>query len=360
MGIKKIDLYIMKKFLGTFFFSIVLIIGISVVFDISEKIDDFIESEAPLKAILFDYYMNFIPYFANMFSGLFTFIAAIFFTSKMAFNSEIIAILSSGISYKRMMVPYMASAAIICLFSYLLGCYIIPPANKKMVEFQYTYVKSKPVNRDRNIHRQLDPDTYIYLERYDVRNDIGKKFTIEKFDGHKLVSKMTSEAIRWDREREVWTVSSYTIRDIVGDKELITKGSKIDTTLNLRPEEFNTDDKEIDAMTQPELKQFIKQQRLRGVSAIEVFEIEQHRRVAMPFSSFILALMGVSLASRKVRGGIGLHIGFGVGLSFIYVMFQQVTKIFALSGILSPMLAMWLPNFIFAIIALFLYRSAAK
>ncbi len=358
--VKKIDSYIIRKFLGTFFFIIALIIGISIVFDLSEKIDEFIESEAPFKAIIFDYYFNFAPYFANLFSGLFTFISAIFFTSKMAFNTEIIAILSSGVSFKRLMVPYMASAAVICAFSYWLGCYIIPPANKKMVEFQYTYIRSKPLNNDKNIHRQLEPGVYIYIERYDVRNDLGNKFTIEKFEDQKLVSKLSADKIRWDREHKVWTLSSYMIRDIVDEKEYITTGTKIDTTLNLFPEEFATAERDIEAMTQPELIDFIKQQRLRGVDSLEVYEVEQHRRVAVPFSSFILALIGASLASRKIRGGIGLHLGFGIALSFSYIMFQQITKVFALSGSVSPMLSMWIPNIAFAVIAFFIYRWAAK
>lgn len=358
--IKKIDFYIIRKFLGTFFFTIVLIIGISIVFDLSEKIDDFIESEAPIKAIIFDYYFNFAPYFANLFSGLFTFISAIFFTSKMAFNTEIIAILSSGVSFRRLMLPYMVSAGFICLFSYYLGCYVIPPANKKMVDFQYAHVKSKPINMDRNIHRQLASDIYIYMGRYDVRNDMGDKFTIEKFENHKLLSKLSAEKIRWDRERKIWTLSTYTIRDIIGDKEVITTGTKKDTTLNMSPEEFSTVENDIEAMTQPDLKSFIRQQRMRGVDALEVYEVEQHRRVAVPFSSFILALIGVSLASKKIRGGIGLHLGFGIALSFAYIMFQQITKVFALSGSVSPFLSMWIPNIAFAVIAFFLYRWASR
>lgn len=357
---KIFDWYIIRKFLGTFFFTIALIIGISIIFDLSEKIDDFIESEAPVKAIIFDYYFNFAPYFANLFSGLFTFIAAIFFTSKMAFNSEIIAILSSGVSFRRLMLPYMVSAAFICVFSLVLGNYIIPPANKKMVEFQYTYIKSKPVNNEKNIHRQLEPGLYIYIERYDVRNDIGRRFSIEKFENQKLVSKLTSDNIRWDRERKVWTLSSYVIRDIFGDREVIKSGSQIDTTLNLLPEEFNTDVRDMEAMDRNELAEFVRQQKLRGVDALEPYEVEEHRRIAVPFSSFILALIGASLASRKVRGGIGLHLGFGIALSFTYIMFQQVTKVFALSGSVAPALAMWIPNLAFAVIAFFIYRWAAR
>jgi lipopolysaccharide export system permease protein len=358
--IKTLDLYIIKKFLGTFFFTIALIIGISVIFDLSEKIDDFIESEAPFKAIVFDYYMNFIPYFANLFSGLFTFLAVIFFTSKMAYNSEITAILSSGVSFKRLMVPYMISALAICIFSFSLATYIIPPANKKMTEFQYTYVKKKAINHDRNIHRQLTDSTYMYMMEYVPKDDYGKKFTLERFDGYKLTSKLSADIIRWDRETKKWTISNYIIRDIYGEKEVITSGARIDTTLAILPEEFKTNVTDIETMNQPELIEFIRQQKMRGVDALEPYEIERHRRIAVPFSAFILSLIGASLATRKLRGGIGLHLGFGIGLSFSYIMFQQISKVFALSGAVSPLVSVWIPNLLFAFIAIFIYKWAAR
>lgn len=358
--LKTFDLYIIKKFLGTFFYAIALIIGISIIFDVSENIDEFIENEAPLRAVLFDYYLNFIPYFANLFSGLFTFIAVIFFTSKMAFNSEIIALLSSGISYKRFIRPYMIAAAVIAVFSYSLGNFLIPHANKKMIEFKYMYVKRQSANNDQNIHLQIQPNIFIYMESYNERNDYGKKFSIEKFEDKKLVSKLTSDYIRWNREKKVWTVRDYVIRDIDGYNESLTKGTEIDTTLAMTPEEFKSKKEDIETMNLFELIDFINLQKLRGVDAIERYEIERHRRTAVPFSSFILALIGVSLASRKIRGGLGLHLGLGLLMAFSYIMFQQVTKIFALSGAITPLLSMWLPNFLFAGIAFILYRWAAR
>jgi lipopolysaccharide export system permease protein len=358
--LKKIDIYIIRKFLGTFFYAIGLIISISIIFDVSENIDEFIEKDVPLKAILFDYYLNFIPYFANLFSGLFTFISVIFFTSKMAFNSEIIAILSGGVSFKRLMRPYLLSALVIAIFSYSLGNFLIPPASKKMIDFKYDYVKNKKASRDRNIHQQIEPNIYIYMERFDANNDYGRKFSIEKFEDRKLVSKLTSDFIRWDREKKTWTVTNYVIRDIDGYKETITKGSKIDTTLAIFPDEFKTKKEDIQTMNYFELLDYIDLQKLRGVDAIEQYEIERHRRAAIPFSSFILTLIGVSLASRKIRGGLGLHLGLGLLLSFSYIMFQQVTKIFALSGAISPLLSMWLPNIIFAVIAFVIYRWASR
>ncbi|HKK82335.1 MAG TPA: LptF/LptG family permease [Prolixibacteraceae bacterium] len=358
--LKKIDLYIIQKFLGTFFFAIALIIGISVVFDISEKIDDFIENEAPLRAVVFDYYMNFIPYFANLFSGLFTFIAVIFFTSKLAFNSEIIAMLSSGVSFKRMLRPYMISAGVIAIFSYMLANFIIPPANQEMNDFKYTYVKDRPVNNEKNIHLQIEPNVYIYMERYNSRNDYGSNFTIERFENDKLVSKLSARYIRWDRERKDWTVTNYTIRNIDGYEESISEGAKLDTTLAIHPSDFVSTKDDMESMNLFELIDFIELQKMRGIDAIEQYAVERHRRAAVAFSSFILTLIGVSLASRKMRGGLGLHLGLGLLLSFSYIMFQQVTKIFAMSGAMSSFVAMWLPNLLYALIAYFLYRWASR
>jgi len=358
--LKTFDIYIIKKFLGTFFYAIALIIGISIVFDLTEKLDKFIQNQAPIKAIIFDYYLNFIPYFANLYSGLFLFISVIFFTSKMAFNSEIIALLSSGISFRRLMVPYLISAFVVFIFSYSLGNFVIPPANKKMIDFQFDYVKKRPANRDRDIHRQLEPNVYIYMERFDGSDDYGRKFSIERFENQKLVSKLTSDFIRWNREKKIWTITNYVIRDIKNDEEFLKKGSTIDTTLAILPDEFKTKKEDVEVMDYFELRSFIDQQKLRGVSSLEQYEVEQHRRASVPFSAFILTLIGASLSSRKVRGGIGLHLGLGIALSFTYLMFLQVAKVFALSGSVSPMMSMWIPNIIFAVIAFFIYRWAAK
>lgn len=358
--LKRFDIYIIKKFLGTFFFTLLLMISISVIFDLTEKIDNFIQNQAPLKAIIFDYYLNFIPYFANLYSGLFLFISVIFFTSKLAFNSEIIALLSSGVSYRRLMVPYIVSALIVFILSFTLGNFIIPPANKRMIDFQLDYVKRRTVNRDRDIHRQIEPNVYIYMERFDQKDDVGRKFSVEKFQDHKLVSKLTSDFIRWNREKKIWTITNYVIRDIKNDEESIRSGTTLDTTLVISPDEFKTKKEDVEIMDYFELKKFINQQRLRGVSSLEQYEIEQHRRTAVPFSAFILTIIGASLASRKVRGGIGLHLGLGILLSFTYIMFLQVAKVFALSDSVSPFISMWIPNVIFAVIAFFIYRWAAR
>lgn len=354
----KIDFYIIKKFLGTFFYAIALIISISIVFDISENIDEFMAKDVPIKAIVFDYYLNFIPYFANLFSGLFTFISVIYFTSKLAYNTEIIAILSSGVSFNRLMRPYMVGATVIVLFSYLLGNYVIPPANKKKNDFKKAYIWNKNADNERNIHRQIEPGIFVYIESYSS-NDVGYKFTIEKFVDHKLVSKLTSDYIKWDREKKKWVIREYSIRNIEGDKQTILQGSEIDTTLNMVPEDYAVDRFIVETMNLPTLNASISNLKLRGVSTTD-YEIEKHRRRAGAFSAFILTIIGVSLASRKIKGGIGFHLGLGLLLSFSYILFLQVTTVFAVSEMLSPWLAMWIPNFLYGGMAFYLFRRASR
>lgn len=357
--LRKIDFYIIRKFLGTFFFAIALIICISIVFDVSEKIDDFISKDVPLHAIILDYYVNFIPYFANLFSGLFTFIAVIYFTSKMAYNTEIIAILSSGVSFHRMMRPYVVGSAVIALFSYMLGNYIIPPSNKKRVDFTNAYIGNKKTGMETNIHRQIEPGVFVYMSSYNSSNDVGYNFTLEKFADHKLVSKMSANFIKWDRGKKKWVIHDYFTRTIDGYTEKIKRGSEIDTTLNMSPEDYQVINNVVETMTLPKLNQAIADLKLRGVNTID-YEIEKHKRRSQPFSAFILTIIGVSLASRKIKGGIGFHLGLGLLLSFSYILFMQVTTVFATSGSLYPALAMWIPNFIYGILAFYLYRRAAR
>ena len=354
----KIDFYIIKKFLGTFFYAIALIVSISIVFDISENIDDFMSKDVPLKAIVFDYYFNFIPYFANLFSGLFTFISVIYFTSKLAYNTEIIAILCSGVSFRRLMRPYMIGAAVIVLFSYLLGNYLIPPASKKKNDFKKAYIWTKRQGNDKNIHRQIEPGVFVYIDSYST-NDVGYNFTIEKFVDRKLVSKLSSDYIKWDREKKKWVINNYCIRTIDGYKETIKQGVQIDTTLNMGPEDYQVDRFIVETMTLPVLNASISNLKLRGVNTTD-YEIEKHKRLAGPFSAFILTIIGASLASRKIKGGIGFHLGLGLLLSFSYILFLQVTTVFATSGLLVPWIAMWIPNILYGGLAFYLYRWAAK
>jgi lipopolysaccharide export system permease protein len=359
--LKKIDLYILKKFLGTFFFAILLIISISVVFDFTEKVDDFIEKEAPLKAIVFDYYRNFIPYFANLFTPLFVFIAVIFFTSKMAYNTEIIAILSSGVSFRRMMYPYFLGALIIGVFSYLLGGYIIPPANQTRIKFENEFVLHKKETGLKNMHMQIEPGVFVYMGNYYSYNERGEFFSLEKFEGKDLKLKLSARSVNYDTATGNWRLKNYVMREILEDKkQIITKGNSLDTTIAMKPADFKEERKFFEMMNNTQLNQYIEEQKQRGVGNIEEFVIEKYRRFANPFSAFILTLIGVSLASRKVRGGMGLHIGIGISLSFGYILFMTISTTFAVNGNMNPLLAVWIPNIVFTMIGVVLYLRAPK
>jgi lipopolysaccharide export system permease protein len=358
--IQRIDQYIIKKYLGTFFLAIALIISISIIFDISENIDDFITKNAPLKAIVFDYYLNFIPYYANLFSALFTFIAVIFFTSKMAYNSEIIAILASGVSYKRLMRPYMVASGVIALMSWILGNFVIPSATEARVNFRNRYIDNEFVNVDKNIHRQLEPGMYVYMQSYNNKYDVGYKFSIDKFDGKKLVKKLMAESIKWDRDKKKWTIQNYYLRDMTGPQEIVTSGLVKDTTLRMLPSDFGQQNCKEETMGYFQINNYIADLKLRGVDNVARYEQEKYRRTAGPISTFILSVIGVSLASRRMRGGLGVQLGIGLLLSFSYIMFMQVSTIFAVKVGFNPLLAVWLPNFIYAGIAIGLYRWASK
>ncbi len=359
--LRKIDIYIMKKFLGTFFFALTLILSISVVFDINENIDSFINSKAPIEAIIFDYYMNFVPYYANLFSPLFIFISVIFFTSKLAENSEIIAMFSTGMSFKRLLVPYFLSAAIIAIGSYILSSQFIPKGSITRIDFETKYKNKKKVNYARNIQLVVDTSTIAYMERYENYNLTGYRFSLDKFEDNKLVSHMTARRVTYDTTKlHRWIVRDYMIREMKGMKEIITKGEKLDTIINMEPQDFLITRDQFETLTSPELKTYIDNQKRRGFANIKEFEVEYYKRIATPFAAFILTLIGASLSSKKVKGGMGMNLGVGLGLSASYILFQTITSTFAISGNVPPIVAVWIPNILFLFIAIYLYIKAPK
>ena len=358
---KKIDAYIVSKFITTFFIALLLIIGIVIIFDISEKIDNFVAKEAPLKAIVFDYYLNFIPYFMNMFSPLFVFITVIFFTSKMAADSEIIAILSCGISFHRMMVPYIFSATLIAIFSLCLTLFIIPDANKTRLEFENQYVKTRFKSVGRNVHYQISPGEFVFAESFSSWNNTAYRFTLEKIVDNKLVSKISAESAVYNEEKDVWTLKKYFIRDYNEDlTDRIRSGKQLDTTLALSSKDFYLTEKTVETLNYHELNNLIDTQRMRGDANVKFALIEKNTRFALPFSAFILTIMGVALSSKKRRAGIGWNIGIGIALAFTYILFLRFSQMFVHTDTLPPAIALWLPNLVFAIIAGFLYRIAPK
>lgn len=358
---KIIDLYIIKKFLGTFFYSIALLSVVIIIFDLSEKIDDFLEKQAPLSAIIFDYYLNFIPFFVNMFSYLFTFIAVIFFTSKMAQNTEIVAILSSGVSFKRFLWPYFISAAFIGILSLYMANFLIPHTNKTMWAFEKAYIKNPIRNEDMNIHMQIKPGLFVYVESYNTSTNIGQKFSLEQFDTDgRMIYKLNSDRFAWNEENGKWIVSNYYYRHLGEYSEHLGKGLEMDTLINLHPSDFTIISDDIKTMDYFELSAFIEKERLRGSPKISEYKVEQYRRYAFPFSTLILTFIGVSLSSRKVRGGIGMHLGVGIALTFSYILFMQVSQVFAAVGGVPPLLAVWIPNIIYGLLSIYMIRMAPK
>ncbi|MBR2863480.1 MAG: LptF/LptG family permease [Bacteroidaceae bacterium] len=363
LNISRIDRYIITKFLSTYIFLIIIIILIFIIFDFNEKIDKFTQSNVSMEKVILDYYLNFVPYFSNLFSPLFVFIAVIFFTSKLADNSEIIAMKSAGMSFRRMLRPYMISAALIALMSFLLGAYVIPKGNIARVNFENTYIKKKKITSADNIQMKVDTGVVAYITHFDNKTKSGYGFSLDKFEDKKLVSHLTAQTIQYDTlsdRRYSWTLRMYRIRTQEGMRERIESGNKLDTIIMMEPSDFFYTNKQQETMTLPQLDEFIDKQTMRGASGVSTFEVEYHKRFAMPFAAFILTIIGVSLSCEKRKGGMGTSIGVGLALSFSYILFQAVSAAFATNAGFSPMLAVWIPNILFSIIAFFLYRRTPQ
>ncbi len=364
--LKIFDRYIIRKFLGTFFYAISLLIIIVIIFDISENIDSFIEKEAPLKAIVVDYYLNFIPYFINLFVYLFTFISVIFFTSKLAGNTEIIAILSSGVSFRRLLYPYMISAVLLAIMSYYLGNFLIPETNKHRRVFKGMYMEDLTKDAAKNLHIQIAPNTFAYIETYNNNIRKGYKFSIEKFEGQKLVYKLMADQLILDTANHNtdngygWKIKNYYIRTIDSNGQSLVKGVELDTVFSIQPEDLYKIKEKFEEMNYFELNDFIEKEKAKGSNIYKKYEIEKYKRTSGPVAIIILTIIGVSLSSRKVRGGIGMHLGVGIALTFSYILLIQVSTVFSTFGNLSPIAASWIPNIIFTVIAIVLLQKAPK
>lgn len=363
LRISRLDRYIIFKFLTTYVFLIAIIITIAIIFDFNEKIDKFTKSHASVEKVVVDYYLNFIPYFSNLFSPLFVFISVIFFTSKLADNSEIIAMKAAGMSYKRLLRPYMIAACIIAVTTFLLGAYVIPRGNVAKVNFENTYLKKKKIATADNIQLQVDTGVVAYITHFDNDTKSGYGFSLDKFSNKQLVSSLTAQSIQYDTlsdHRYSWTLRHYRIRTMVGMREKISSGSKLDTMIMMEPSDFFYVNNQQETMTLPRLKEFIEKQTLRGAAGVSTFEVEYHKRFASPFAAFILTIIGVSLSCQKRKGGMGTAIGIGLALSFSYILFQTISSTFAINAGWSPMFSVWLPNILFAIIAFILYRRTPQ
>ena len=356
---KRLDWYIIGKFLGTFFLSIVLILSIAVVFDLTEKLDNFYENQVPLREIVFDYYLNFLPYYLDMFSQLFIFISVIFFTSKMAGNSEIIAILAAGVSYERFLRPYLLTATFLFAFSFGLGGWLIPRASERMLNFTDKYVEKFTRENARNVQMVVGEGTVLYIESFQIRTRVGYRVSLEHFDGKTLTQRITADRIR-HLEDYNWRLETFTDRRFDGMRETLIQGASMDTVIPILPEEMFITAEQAQQMTNTELYRYIQKQRERGAGNVKAFETEWYSRFAGPLGAFIMTLLGVTLSSKKVRGGMGKNLGIGVTLTALYILFSTVSTTFSVSGVMSPFMSVWLPNIIFLIIAFILYIKVRR
>ena len=361
-GLRILDRYIIRKFLGTYIFAIAMIVVVVVIFDYVEKIDGFTATHAPFKAVMLDYYLNFIPFFVNQFSALFTFIACIFFTSKLAYQTEIIAMLSGGMSFKRLMWPYFISALVITIVSLGLSLWVIPISQRSCVAFEQQYIpRRQNTQYDRHIYRQVEPGTFLYIRGFSQNASTASFIALEKYEGSVMRSTLEASDAKFDKENKRWTASRYITRHFdERGVESFEQHRNLDTLLNLDIMELGNLQALVKTMNIVELNEFIEQQRAKGSDSIRQIEVEHHTRYAYPIGTFILTLIGVSLSSRKVRGGTGLHIGIGIALCFSYIMLNRIFEEFAKGGTLPPMLAVWLPNIIYTFVGIYLYRKAPK
>ncbi len=336
-----------------------LILSIAIVFDLTEKMDDFFESQVSLKEIILEYYLPFIPYYMNMFSSLFIFISVIYFTSKLAGNSEIIAMLATGVSYHRLMVPYAFSATLLFVLSMWLGGWVIPKSSRHMLAFTDKYISQFTSENARNVQLEVEPGTILYIESFRKNSTMGYRASVEQFEGKTLMQRTTAERIFYD-SLDCWHLEDYTQRTFTGMREEMERGERKDIRLPIIPDELFITIEEAEQMTTPELRHYMERQRERGSGNVKAFEVEYHKRWASPLGAFIMTLLGVTMSSRKVRGGMGKNLGIGIVLTALYILFSTVSTTFSVNNVMSPFMAAWLPNFVFLGLSIPLYIKASK
>ncbi|MBO0357447.1 LptF/LptG family permease [Hymenobacter sp. BT186] len=357
---KLLDKYILKKFLTAFFFTVVVLVMVICVIDFTEKNDDFLKHNLGIKQIMLEYYVNLFPYYANLLSPITVFIAVVFVTAQLAARTEIVAILASGVSFKRLLVPYLMGSAILAVVTIALTGWIIPYANKTRVNFERKYTKNPYVYKGRNVHIKIGPNSYAYMESYNNVSNVGYKFALETVEGTLLKRRMTAEAITWDSTKRAWLLSPQLVRIINGPKETLLTLPARDTTLNLYPKDFASTYRLSETLTLPELNRFIKQKIDRGASDTQIYLSDKYERYAYPYAMFILTIIGVIMSARKSRAGVGGQIALGFVLAFVFIIFVILSRNFAQVGDLNPMLAAWIPSIVFTCIGLVLYRVVPR
>ncbi len=360
--LKIIDAFIIGKYLGTFVYTLVLFVVIIVIFDLSEKLDDFLENNMSIWDTITQYYAGSIPFYVNMLSPLINFIAVIFFTAKMADQTEIVPILSGGVSFNRFLRPYFISAFIIFSANLLSNLYVLPYTNRVKNKFENEVVKKRDPFTKEQIHMKLDSNTYIYIQSFDNKTNVGYRFTLDKFKGDELRKKLMAQTIKWDSLKRKWTLTDYSVRNIDGLKEKMTFEPLIpkDTTLDMRPDDFSAYENIFESLSNKELNDKIAKEKIRGSGVMNDLLFEQYKRWLQPLSAFVLTLIGVALSSRKVRGGVGLPLGIGIFLSFAYIVFNQFAKMFSTKGGFPPLAATLIPTIFFGLLGFYLLKRAPK
>ena len=359
----RLDRYILLKYIKTFLLALALIIVIIITFDVSEKLDNFLSHHATFWMVVTDYYFNFIPGIVNLYSPLFIFISVLYFTSKMAGNTEITAILSSGISYRRMLRPYLHGSLVVALMVLLLGNFVIPIANRSLGEFEERYVKSKATSYYSNIHFQAERGVQVYAESYDVKAMQATKFRREVIDPDgRLRQRETADYIRFDTAEAAWRCTGYSLRtvDADGNENLSFANNKHTDFGGLMPGDMDMLSKRVETMNTPTLLEHIKREKLRGTGTVKEAEIELYQRLLTPLAIIVMTFIGVAIAARKSRGGIGMHLAIGITIAFGFIVFMKVTTVFAINGSLSPFMAVLLPQIVFGIAAAYLIHKAPK
>jgi len=363
-----LDRYIIKKILTTFFYVVLILVAIITVIDITEKIDKFSKNNLSTSMVL-GYYADFIPWIAGLLSPITVFISVVYVTSRMAAHTEIIAILSSGVSFKRLLVPYLMASFVIATLTFYLNGWVIPKSNQDRLLFEMQYFKNNNTYYRQNIHMQIEPNVYMFMGNYNSQTNIGIQFSLERFDSNRLVEKITADNIQWDSVKQKWTLkywkkkmvdSLFTVRQGYTPNSFTTTGEKLDTTLSIAPKDFDNNSRNYDGLTMDELTEHIKKMKFRGSTGVEIYEVEKQIRFASPFTVFVLVFMGVIVSARKSRGGTGFQIALGFLLSFIFILFFTMTRTYAETGSLSPFLAAWLPNTVFTIISLGMYKYVPR
>lgn len=356
----KLDIYIIKKYLGAFLFAIFLFTMVAVIIDLTEKISSIIKNDVPIGILITDYYLMFIPYIDALLAPLFICLSVIFFTSQLATRTEIVAMLASGISFYRIMVPYLFSALIVAGGLWYTNNYLVPYANKKRLAFEYTYIHNPNKRYNKDVHLQVEKDRYVYMENYSNTDSTGYKFSYEVIENGKLLYKLRGDRIRWNAETGLWSIKNYTERHFTRDGEEFDKGLVLDTMLNFRPKDFEKRVSLKEEMNSDELREFIALQRARGADQVEFYLVELYRRSSDPVTVIILTMIALAVASRKMRGGMGLHIVLGLLLSGAFIVFMQFSTTFSTKGNLPAIVGVWIPNLIFTVVALVLIYRAQK